>query len=160
MAAPYIARTLETVLPYLGVEPVYTEEEKSFIDKEIPDYTSLPVTVARAYAESRGLSVEVVGDGAYVGSQTPKSGSVYSLNGKIVFYTDGNEARSLTVPNVVGMSLSEANEVISESGFNALFKGATQSYAGAVVESQNPSAGESAPIGSVVTAEMRFVTAD
>ena len=160
VAAPYIARTLETVLPYLGVEPVYTEEEKSFMDKEIPDYTSLPVTVARAYAESRGLSVEVVGDGAYVGSQTPKSGSVYSLNGNIVFYTDGNEARSLTVPNVVGMSLSEANEVISESGFNALFKGATQSYAGAVVESQNPSAGESAPIGSVVTAEMRFVTAD
>ena len=116
--------------------------------------------MARAYAESRGLSVEVVGDGAYVGSQTPKSGSVYSLNGKIVFYTDGNEARSLTVPNVVGMSLSEANEVISESGFNALFKGATQSYAGAVVGSQSPAAGEIAPVGGVVTAEMRFETAD
>jgi stage V sporulation protein D (sporulation-specific penicillin-binding protein) len=35
VAAPYIAKTLETVLPYLGVEPIYTEEEKKLLDKEI-----------------------------------------------------------------------------------------------------------------------------
>ena len=75
-------------------------------------------------------------------------------------YTDNREDRVITVPNVVGMSLSQANEVISEAGFNALFKGATQSYAGAVVGSQSPAAGEIAPVGGVVTAEMRFETAD
>ena len=160
VAAPYIARTLETVLPYLGVEPVYTEEEKNLIDKEIPDYTSLPVTAARAYAESRGLAVEVVGDGAYVASQIPKSGSVYTCDGKIVFYTDNETTQMLAVPDVIGKGLYEAGEKISDAGFNIRFSGATQEYSGATAAVQFPSAGENAPAGSVITVEMRVNTAD
>ena len=87
VAAPYIAKTLETVLPYLGVEPVYTEQEKILIEKQIPNYVGLPVKNAVAYAESRGLEVEIVGDGAYVTAQSPKTGSAYAYNGKIVLYT-------------------------------------------------------------------------
>ena len=160
VAAPYIAKTLETVLPYLGVEPVYTEDEKNLIDKEIPDYTSLPVTAARAYAESRGLEVEVVGDGAYVSSQTPKSGSVYSYDGKIVFYTDNESYTTGKVPDVTGKTLSEADKIINNAGFNINFKGATQKYSGALVASQQPAAGATLPTGSVVTVEMRSNDAD
>ena len=29
VAAPYVANVMETILPYLGVEPVYTEDELS-----------------------------------------------------------------------------------------------------------------------------------
>lgn len=160
IAAPYIAKTLETVLPYLGVEPIYTEDEKILIDKEIPDYTALPVIAARAYAESRGLEVEVVGDGAYVSAQTPKSGSVYSYDGKIVFYTDNETYTTGKVPDVVGKTLAEADMIISNAGFNINFKGATQKYSGALVAAQHPAAGESLPIGSVVTVEMRSNDAD
>lgn len=160
VAAPYIAKTLETVLPYLGVEPIYTEQEKSLIDKEIPDYTSLPVEAARAYAESRGLTVEIVGDGAYVSSQSPKSGSTYTYSGRMVLYTDGGDELVYTVPDVVGEDLTSANRIISESGFNARFGGATQSYTDAKVVSQSPKAGESAPVGSVILVEMRCEVAD
>ena len=160
VAAPYIAKTIETVLPYLGVETVYTEDEKNLIDKEIPDYTSLPVTAARAYAESRGLEVEVVGDGAYVSSQTPKSGSVYSYDGKIVFYTDNESYTTGKVPDVTGKTLSEADKIINNAGFNINFKGATQKYSGALVASQQPAAGATLPTGSVVTVEMRSNDAD
>ena len=155
VAAPYIATTLETVLPYLGVEPIYTEEEKSLIDKQIPDYTSLPVAAARAYAESRGLQVETVGNGAYVTAQSPKSGSVYSYDGKIIFYTDNESPLKITVPDIVGKNLSETNSIISNSGCNVRFKGAMQKNGNALVVSQFPSAGESVPVGSVITVEFR-----
>lgn len=88
VAAPYIARTLETVLPYLGVEPKYTETEKNLLNGQITDYVGLPVANALAYAESRGLTVEVIGGGEYVTAQKPKSGYFPSFNGKITFYTE------------------------------------------------------------------------
>lgn len=160
VAAPYIAKTLETVLPYLGVEPIYTEEEKSLLDKQIPDYVGLPVASARAYAESRGLEVEVVGGGAYVSTQTPKSGSLYSCDGRIVFYTGDSTENVSKIPDVIGKSISEASEIITNAGFNINLKGATQSIGGAVVVSQSVAAGTQAPIGSVVTVEMRSKDAD
>jgi stage V sporulation protein D (sporulation-specific penicillin-binding protein) len=159
VAAPYIAKTLETVLPYLGVEAVYTEEEKILIDKEIPDYTSLPVKAAVAYAESRGLEVQTVGKGTHVISQIPKAGSVYSYSGKIVFYTDNETEKRLFVPDVVGKSLSEVGNIISNNGFNVCFSGAVQSD-DAEVFAQYPAAGDLVAPGSVVTVEMRVKTAD
>lgn len=160
VAAPYIAKTLETVLPYLGVEPVYTEEEKSLIDKEIQDYTSLPVNAARAYAESRGLDVETVGDGAYVVSQIPKAGNVYTYDGKIIFYTGDGISVNAIVPDVMGKSVANASKIISDAGFNIHIGGVTGTDSGATVAVQTPAAGASAPIGSVIKIEMRVNTAD
>ena len=88
VAAPYISKTLETVLPYLGVEPVYTETEKILLNGQIPSYVGLPVANAVAYAESRGIMAKIVGDGDYVVSQNPKKGFQPNFDGSIVFYTD------------------------------------------------------------------------
>ena len=160
VAAPYIAKTLETVLPYLGVEPIYTEEEKNLLDKQIPDYVLLPVNTARAYAESRGLEVEIVGDGAYVSSQKPKAGSVYSYNGRIVFYTSDDTYTVGIVPDVIGKNMSDASRLISDAGFNIHVSGVTVQGYGASAVTQIPAAGESAAIGSVIKVEMRVNAAD
>ena len=88
VAAPYIAKTLETVLPYLGVEPVYTETEKLLLNGQIPNYIGLPVANAVAYAESRGIKAKAVGNGEYVVSQKPKSGYLSSFDGNVVLYTE------------------------------------------------------------------------
>lgn len=160
VAAPYIAKTLEAVLPYLGVEPIYTEAEKELIDKQIPDYTSLPVATARAYAESRGLEVNVIGDGVYVSSQIPKAGSAYTYDGKINFYTDENAYLTATVPNVIGKSRAEASDIINSLGFNIRISGVTAANSNAAVAVQVPAAGENAPLGSVVKIEMRVDVAD
>ncbi len=160
VAAPYIAKTLETVLPYLGVEPVYTEEEKILIEKQIPDYVGLPAKNASAYAESRGLEVEVVGDGSYVSAQSPKSGSVYSYNGKIVLYTENQSAETVSVPSVVGKTAKEISRILGDTGFNIHFKGATQNLGEALAVSQFPTAGEAVSRGSVVAVEFRSTDAD
>lgn len=161
VAAPYIAATFETVLPYLGIEPVYTEAEAEALAKEIPNYVGLPVANAKAYAESRGLSVEVVGDGTYVSKQTPSSGSLYSgAVSKIIFYTDAETtAQTRTVPDVIGKTATEANVSIINSGFNIKFEGASDVGGGdgIVVVSQYPAAGTVLEHGSVVRVELRYI---
>lgn len=161
VAAPFIAKTFETVLPYLGIEPIYTEEEASMLAKEIPNYVGLPVEHARAYAESRGLSVEIVGEGACVTKQTPTSGSLY-MGGvtKVIFYTDEQiAAETVAVPNVIGKTATAANISIVNAGLNVTFEGVTDLVGSgdAIVTAQYPAAGTAVERGSVIRIELRYI---
>ena len=164
VAAPYIASAFETILPYLGIEPIYTEAEEAARAKQIPNYVGLPVDHAVLYAESRGLAVEVVGDGAYVRSQTPNGDSLYSgVSGKVVLYTDEEaQAPLTTVPDVVGKTVIEANKSIVDAGFNIKVEGALDltGTGGAVVYSQFPLAGVPLEKGAVVTVTLRYMQGD
>lgn len=160
VAAPFIAKTFETVLPYLGIEPIYTEAEAAALAKEIPNYVGLPVTHARAYAESRGLSVEIVGEGASVSKQIPAAGSLYTGDvSRVVFYTETSDRlQTATVPDVVGKTATEANQSIINQGFNIKFEGVTDliGSGNAIVVAQYPAAGTEAERGSVVRVELRY----
>ena len=161
VAAPYIAKTFETVLPYLGVEPVYTEAEAEALAKQIPNYVGLATEHAKAYAESRGLTVEIVGEGAYVTNQMPKSGGYYTgSDGKLILYADAIETSPpITVPNVVGTTAAQANVSIAGAGLNIKLEGAGayDGSGGAVVVSQYPAAGTTADRGSVVRVELQYI---
>lgn len=163
VAAPYIAKTFETVLPYLGVTPIYTAEEEKQLASDIPNYVGLEATSAVSFAESRGLAVTVVGEGKYVVSQSPKAQSLYNGDpGKIVFYTDDTKTICTSVPDVVGKTLVEANGAIAAAGFNIRINGAldVDGKGGAVVVSQSPMAGSEVESGSVVSIELRYMIKD
>lgn len=163
VAAPYIARAFETILPYLGVAPIYTEAEEKLLASEIPNYTGLETKAAVSFAESRGFAVTLVGEGKYVTSQSPKAQSLYSgETGKMVFYTDDTEPKEQGVPDVVGKTLIEANRAITDAGFNLRISGAydADGKGGAVVVSQTPLAGEKAQDGSVISIELRYMIKD
>lgn len=159
VAAPYIGKTLESVLPYLGVEPVYTASEKEKIDKKIENYVGLPISSALAYAKSRGLDVTILGDGGNVVGQSPKAGEAYSFNGKITFTTDSEGSVTQNVPNIIGKSLEDASEILFDAGFNIKISGGSHGD-DAVVASQSPSANEMHVSGSVVTVRMISEVAD
>ena len=161
VAAPYIAKTFETVLPYLGIEPIYTEEEENMLAKEIPNYIGIATAHAKAYAESRGLSVKIIGEGAYVTDQMPKSGGYYTGdNGTLILYADRTEQPSQTVvPDVVGMTAVQADRAISAAGLNLRLEGAGAGNqdGSAVAVYQSPAAGAQVPYGSIVQVEIRYV---
>ena len=158
VAAPYIAKTFETVLPYLGIEPIYTEAEAEALAKEIPNYVGLPIDHAKAYAESRGFSVEIVGEGAFVGKQTPAGGHYTGDAAHIIFYTEEQAAKTRTVPNVIGMKPTEANRTIVNGGFQIKLEGAiSESEDGIVAVAQYPAAGTVAERGSIVRVEFQYV---
>jgi len=120
----------------------------------------LPAAHAKAYAESRGLTVEIVGEGNYVTSQTPKANGYYTGEvAKIILYTDGSPAvEGTVVPNVVGMTALGANITVADSGFNIKLEGALTGGDGeAVVVMQYPAAGSLAEPGSVIRVEVRYM---
>ena len=161
VAAPYCAKLLEAVLPYIGIEPSYTEEELAALDITLPNYSGYSVAKAKERAEALGAEVIVVGDGEKVAYTVPAAGASFSKNGaKVYLYTDSEtEADTVTVPNVIGKTGSAANKMLINSGFNVEISGAQnyESGQGAVVVSQSIAGGTKAKRGSVIKIELRHL---
>ena len=161
MAAPYVSAFLAKVLPYLGVEPEYTEEELATAEIKVPRLVGKESADATAAIKELGIAVQIIGGEGEVVSQSPKQGSYISKNGgKIILYTNNadpeNEDNKVAVPSVLGMTVAEANTLIINAGLNIAIEGA-QNYekgSGALVTSQSLQVGEKVPLGSVVTIEV------
>lgn len=155
VAAPYVARVLETILPYMGVEAVYTEEELENLAITVPDMSGYTLDRARVQAELLGVSLRVVGNGDVVTSQMPASGAKMEVNGGVlVVYTgDAVEENSVTVPNLVGKSAAAANQLLINSGLNIRITGTKHHLTGigTTVVSQSHAPGEKVAPGTVIT---------
>lgn len=161
VAAPYVGNVMADILPYLGVEAVYTEKELENMAVEVPNFCYWTTSLAKTYAENLGLDVEIRGEGNYILKQSPAAGtSMEQSNGKIILYASQNEVqKEYVVPDVMGRTAAAANSMIVNAGFNIKIEG-TRNYlsgVGAVVVSQSPEAGTKAEEGSVVTVTFRYV---
>ncbi len=161
VAAPYVAKLMETILPHMGVEAVYTDAELEKLAVTVPNLRYYSLNQAQKSAERAGLTLKVIGDGEYVMSQTPAGGSkIERENGVIVVYTgDAVAENTLYVPDVTGMSALSANRHLVNYGLNIRIEGA-QSYTsgtGAVAVSQEPAAGTEVSPGTIVTVTFRYL---
>ena len=126
VAAPYVSGFLSGALPYLGYEPVFTEEEELRRSVTVGDYLGKTVKEAKKEIEKLGLKAEIIGDGETVTAQVPVSGvKITKENGRIFIYTDGKESAVATVPNVIGMTATDAVKKLVDSGFNISIVGVT-----------------------------------
>ncbi len=159
VAAPYLANVMRDVLPYLGVEAVYTDKELANMAVTAPSLVGWYASVAETTANDRGFTVEIVGEGSIVRSQSPAAGTVVeSANAKIILYTESDhEVTTVTVPNVLDKSAVSANELLATYGLNIRIEG-TNNYlsgSGAVAIDQSPAAGTEVEPGTVVTVTFR-----
>lgn len=157
IAAPYNSKIMSELLPYLGYEPDYSGNSMVYKTYTLSDYSGKSVTEATAALKKLGLSVTVKGSGDTVIAQMPKAGETLLLkNGKVILYTEGAQgSETVKVPDVIGKSASEANELILNSGLNICITGITSSESCYAVK-QYPEAGTVVPVGSVVTVELRY----
>ncbi len=159
VAAPYISAFLNEALPALGIERVYTSEERAKLCIEVGDYTTLPTSKARQNVASLGVDCTVIGEGDTVLKQIPQAGSVIQkLSGRIILITEENiQDDMVTVPNVIGKTAMEANQILINAGFNLSLSGALNFDVGtgALVVDQTPSQGL-LPRGSVISLTLRF----
>ena len=155
VAGPYFAKMMEEILPYLGVEAQYNEEEAELLDTTAPSVTGMTLDQAYAVLEEAGLSYTVLGDESdgsiAVTQQVPASGTAVPKDGQVVLYTSGyDEASTLvTVPDFTGLDLVNANYVASVSGLQVSVSGSTGE--GATVTSQALEEGEQVPMGTVIS---------
>ena len=164
VAAPYLANVMRDILPYLGVEAVYTDKELANLAMEVPSLVNYYDTIAEAEAELKGFQVEFVGSGRVVHSQSPAPGTkVESQNAKIILYTDSEPEKTMvTVPDLLGKTAVTANEMLATRGLNIRIEG-TNNYmsgSGAVAISQSHEAGSLVEKGTVITVTFRNQDAD
>ncbi len=159
VAAPAVGRILEDTLNYLGVEPQYTEEEKTTIDVGVPEVSDLDIAAAKKKLSDMGLKYTVVGSGDEVIRQMPTGGAVVNSGSVVVLYTENVGDNMVTVPDVLGKSLTQVKSKLSSSGLNLSIVGAGATGSSSertVAATQTPAAGEQVPQGSVVKVEFRF----
>ena len=155
ISAPSGGKILSEILPYLGYEPQYTEEELNSMAKNVPSVVGEKVTTAQNKLISQGFSVKVVGSGEKVKSQMPEAGSKIYENGVVVLYSEGKNQTKVKVPSFSGMTVSQVNETATNAGLNVTFEGSSLSSGGVVAYSQSIDSGTSVPIGSTITVYFR-----
>lgn len=159
-AAPYAGMIFEEILPMLGVEPVYTEEELKTITVSVGNYVGNTRSHAEYVLGELGCEYEFVGDGNKVTAQSPTAGATFTKSsGKITLYMGTeDDASEYTVPDVVGMNAASANQLIINSGFAVKINGVKNFGLGADVRvlSQSPAAGTKLKAGEVVTVSVAY----
>lgn len=90
VAGPVMKELLENTLPYLGIEPVYTQEElKSKVTPniEVPEFKGKTPVEAKNTLNTLGLKVDIKGDGQEIINQFPYAGEYVNSGTKIIIYT-------------------------------------------------------------------------
>ena len=90
LSGPVCAEVLEQALPYLGIEPSYTEAELEKYFTQVPDVSGWRVTAAKQKLAEYGLEAAVVGDGERVTSLYPAAGSSVRRQSSITLDTTGS----------------------------------------------------------------------
>ena len=159
VAAPYVANILSEVLPYLGVERTYTEEELSKLAINLNSYRGWSIEEATKALGNLGLKYEVIGDGDQVQHQMPPGGSSLDRSsGKILLYTeDAAPEKTVTVPHCVGMNLTNATKVLIDAGLNICIKGPDNGSAGAEIVAQDIAHSTLVERGTVITLILRYL---
>ncbi|WP_322170026.1 penicillin-binding transpeptidase domain-containing protein [Acutalibacter caecimuris] len=155
VAGPIFSAIMQEILPYLGVDVQYTEDEYSQMDMVSPAVVGMTIGEAQEKLDELGLYFSVVGDGEdwdnKVVEQIPASGSTVPKGGKVVLYTTGysNDEAFVEVPDFFGMDMVNASYLAEVNGLQISVNGSRD--AGTVVMMQAIPAGDKVKKGSVIT---------
>lgn len=161
VAAPYVANLLSEVLPYIGMAPQYTEKEFAKLKTTVRNVTGWPTADAVKVFKNLKINYEVIGTGEVVKYQIPAKGAEIIKNeGKVFLYTgDATPESDIRVPDVTGKTVSAANKLLTNRGFNVIIDGAmvSSSSTEAYVVSQSVAANTLSSKGTVVKITVRYL---
>lgn len=154
VAAPVVGRIFEDILPYLGVEAAFSEEEAGRQEIIVPSLADKSLEEAKETLDELGLEYRVKGDGDTVTDQLPVAGiSIQPDNTVVLYCGEDKPTDKVTVPDVRGMSVAAARQQLADYGLymkqNGIASWRTSGASAAVT--QSPAAGSSIARGSVVT---------
>ena len=140
VAGPVVSQMLSEILPYLNIPSDESSSTSSTSNNliAVPDVKNKTVAEAEKALKNAGFQVKTYVNGdantILVKDQTPKPGISLSKNSIIILYgEDSNIATSVAVPDLKGMSASEATSVLRAKNLNICIEGSgvvlTQDYA-------------------------------
>lgn len=152
IAAPVVGSIFRDSLRYLGVKPVFEPQIIEKLNKEeviVPNLLNRPIAEALALLQKSKINYRLIGRGSFVYDQVPKPGVKINRQTKVLIYFDPEEKYQsgkikLILPNLKGLSVSKAEQLLSELGLNLEAQGN-----GIAVE-QHPSSGTVVESGSKI----------
>ena len=149
IAAPVVAQILSEVLPYLEIPSNSTDSEME--TTALTSVVNKTVGEAKKIIEKQGFECIISGDSnEIVSSQMPVEGTQLIEGSVVRLYTEDNDTRvSQTVPNLKGMSLSEAKATLKNKNLNIKYSGTGK------VTSQDVTSGSKVEEGTVITVVLK-----
>lgn len=154
ISAPVNGKIMTDILPYLGYEPSYSEEELKNLATSVPEVVGDTVDNAKAKLSSVKLNYQIKGNGEKIIKQLPEAGNRILSGGVVILYTEDTGDQTVTVPNLVGLTANEVNTAAAQSGINIEFSGNTTS-SGLKSYNQSVAAGTTVSAGTIVTVYFR-----
>ena len=141
VAAPYISNLFASILPYLEYQSTCESAEYT-----IGNYVGASVSSAQESLKSNEIRYMIYGNGDYVIDQIPKAGSeVIKSTSTVYLYTVKPEWDEIVTPSVVGLSIKDANILLTNLGFNIQINGGVSKKCTSLTVTS-----QSLPVGSKV----------
>ncbi len=156
LAGPVVSQMLSEILPYLSVP---SDNDKTTNAKTnnlilVPDIRNKTVAEAKKVLENSGFKTKVYIKGdennLLAVDQTPKPGAYLSKNSIIIINSeDSTITTSVAVPNLIGMSASQATETLRTKNLNINIEGT------GIVISQEYDKDEQVPEGTIIKVNLK-----
>ena len=154
MAAPTVGAVMADILPYLGVERQFSEEEVASQTVILEDLTGFSQKDAEKYLKSVALSAKIIGQGDTVTDQLPSPGESLPGGSQVLLYLgETAEEAQVEVPDFLGMNRAQASDAAGKLGLYILVTGNTDIAPSITVTAQDIPSGTAVDRGSTITLE-------
>lgn len=131
LAGPVVGQMLSEILPYLNVPSTSNAKDTENQANEnlimVPDVRNKTISEAQKVLQNAGFKVQIVSNSdnnsELVSDQTPKPGISLDRNSIIYLYDKDSIITSVSVPDLKGMSASEASMTLKQNGLNISTEG-------------------------------------
>ena len=160
MAAPTVGAVMADILPYLGVEQSFSQEEPAGKTVILEDLTGLTESQAYTIIKDQGLTCMTIGTGDRVTAQIPAAGQGIPGNGQVLLYLgEAPQTQPVTVPDFTGMDRRQASLAAGKLGLYILVSGNCEIAPQVVVTAQSEAKDTQVPPGTTIILTFTDTTA-
>ena len=151
MAAPTVGAVMADILPYLGVEPHYSEDDAAGRQILVESLSGMSRAEAEMLLKKIELTATFVGTGETVTGQIPAAGQTVPGNTQVLVYLGEDAPDSkVAVPDFSGMDRAQAEAAAEQAGLHILVTGNDGKNANVVVTFQDTPPGTEVPLGTTI----------
>jgi stage V sporulation protein D (sporulation-specific penicillin-binding protein) len=156
MAAPTVGAVMGDILPYLGVEQHFAEDDIAGKSVVVEDLTGRTAKDSEKLLKDLGLGCRTVGTGETVTGQIPAAGKSVPGGSEVLLYLGEDAPEELVkVPDFSGMNRQQASDAAGTLGLYILVSGNNSVELNVSVVAQSITAGTEVPVGTTI--KLKFI---
>lgn len=154
MAAPTVGAVMGDILPYLGVQQSFSEDDLAGKREQLQDLTGMTLPDAAKVLKQQGLTALAIGSGDTVTAQIPAPNSAIPGGSQVILYfSETPESQLVKVPNFLGKNRQQCAEEAGKLGLYILVSGNNEISTQVTAYAQSEAAGTEVAPGTTIRIE-------